>query len=122
MNEENNIIEETVVVEEEEVVEKKPDGINALAILSYIGILFLIPLLAAKEDEFAQYHAKQGMVLFIFSLAGIFIGVIPILGWVLAPFIFLFIVILAILGIINVLKGEKKEIPVIGKYAHKIKV
>jgi len=29
------------------------------AILSYLGILFLVPLLVSKDNPFAQFHAKQ---------------------------------------------------------------
>ena len=36
---------------------------KAMAAIGYLGILFLIPLLANKDSPFAQYHAKQGMVL-----------------------------------------------------------
>src|ERR1041384_3808219 len=33
-------------------------------ILSYVGILSLIPLLAKKDDPEVQWHAKNGVVLF----------------------------------------------------------
>jgi len=39
------------------------------AIVGYLGILFLIPLLALPKNKFAQYHARQGMVLFFVELA-----------------------------------------------------
>lgn len=113
------------VKEQEEKTEEQPqetDKVNAIAILSYIGILFLVPLLAAKDDEFAQYHAKQGLVLFIVAVVGSFIGMVPILGWLLLPFFGLAVLILAIMGIINVFKGERKELPFIGQYANNFKV
>ncbi len=138
MSEENNFQEEDNVEEEnsnheegqadtgeetkEEKAGEKSEGVNAIAILSYIGILVLVPLLAAKDDEFAQYHAKQGLVLLIAGVVAMFIGVIPILGWILAPLITLACLILAILGIVNVLKKQKKELPVIGKYAKQFKI
>ncbi len=132
MSEEKNNQEEVVEEEtqEEEKEEKKEEekkqdgaeGINAIAILSYLGILVLVPLLAAKEDEFAQYHAKQGLVLLIVAVIGMFVGAVPIIGWLLIPFISLGTIILAIMGIINVLKKEKKELPVVGKYAKQFKI
>ena len=33
---------------------------KVMAVLSYIGILVLIPILAAKESPFARFHANQG--------------------------------------------------------------
>ena len=41
---------------------------KGMAILAYFGILFLIPLFAAKNDPFARYHTNQGLVLFIFMV------------------------------------------------------
>lgn len=38
---------------------------KGMAVLSYIWILFIIPLFAAKDSKFARFHANQGLVLFI---------------------------------------------------------
>ena len=43
------------------------NGNKVMAILSYFGILVLIPIFAAKDDAFARYHANQGLVLLIAS-------------------------------------------------------
>jgi uncharacterized membrane protein len=45
-----------------------------MAVLSYIGILCLIPLLMKKTSKFAQEHAKQGFVLFLFEIAASVVG------------------------------------------------
>lgn len=82
-----------------------------IAVLSYLGILFLIPLLAKKDSPYAQFHAKQGMVLFILSL----FLVIPFLNFLIG-IVFL---ILWIIGIINVLSGKMAELPLIGQFAKK---
>jgi len=94
---------------------------NPVAILSYIGILFIIPLLAAKDDEFVKFHVKQGITLFIAEVITSFIWVIPILGWVVGFGAGIFWFILFILGVINVLKGEKKPLPLIGKFGERFK-
>ena len=56
---------------------------KGMAAIAYIGILFLIPLLAKKDSEFAQYHAKQGLVLFIVDIIASFLSWIPVIGWAL---------------------------------------
>ncbi len=129
MPEENNINEENTQKEEEqsndnqeEKTQKEEGGINAIALLSYLGLLVLVPLLAAKGDEFAQFHAKQGLTLLITAVIAMFVGVVPIIGWILAPFITLACLILAIVGIVNVLGKKKKELPIIGKYAKQLKI
>lgn len=86
-----------------------------MAVLAYIGILVLIPLFAAKESKFARFHTNQGLILLICSIVSYFIGKIPSLSfitWILS----LAILILAIIGIINAVKGETKELPLVGKF------
>jgi len=100
----------------------KKEGPNMVAILSYIGILVLIPLFAVKDDEFVKYHAKQGLVLFIAEIATIFVSWIPILGWLIGFLAGIIWLVLAIMGILSVVKGEKKQLPLIGQFADKFKI
>ena len=94
------------------------EGNKLLAAISYIGILFLVPLLAAKDDAFARFHANQGLVLFIANIAaaiaGLILGFIPVIGVIVAWIIRIALFVLMILGIINALKGEMKPLPFIG--------
>ncbi len=84
------------------------------ALLSYLGILCLIPLLAKRESKFAQFHAKQGLVMFIAE----FFFWIPVIGW-LAAIVMIFIWIMAI---IKVLQGQYWKAPIIGDIAEKINI
>lgn len=94
---------------------------NLTAILSYIGILFLVPLLACKDDAFAQFHAKQGLVLFIAEIATAMISWIPFIGWFVGMICWIVWVVLSIMGIMNVVGGKQAPLPVIGKFAEKLK-
>ena len=89
------------------------------AILSYIGILFLVPLLVCKDNAFAQFHAKQGLVLFIAEIATMLIAWIPILGWLVGLVAWIVWLVLSIIGIINVVNGKQVPLPIIGKFAGK---
>jgi uncharacterized membrane protein len=109
-------------IEQKEEGSVKNDDNKLFAILSYIGILCLIPLLMKKDDSFVFFHAKQGLILFIAEVITSFIAMVPVLGWVIAPILWIFLFILSIIGIINVLAGKTKEIPVLGKYASEIKI
>ncbi|MBQ7838391.1 MAG: zinc-ribbon domain-containing protein [Clostridia bacterium] len=96
-----------------------PDDIEKnkiMAIFAYLGLLFLIPLFAAKESPFARYHTNQGILLFIVQFIGSVCGAIPFIGWLIAAAANVFSVLLIVLGIINVIKGQAKELPLIGKY------
>jgi len=104
--------------------EKKstPDK-NIISAIGYIWLLFLLPLLLKKDDEFCQFHAKQGLMLFLFSLVVMILGGIPVIGWLIViPIGWVIIGILTLLGIINALQGKKWEMPVLGKWAKKIKI
>lgn len=94
-------------------------------VLAYIGILFLVPLLAGKS-EFSRYHANQGIVLFIAEIIlGIVIGISAgvlsllgivgvILGGIISGVLGLCIFILMIMGIVHAANGEMKPLPIIG--------
>jgi uncharacterized membrane protein len=87
---------------------------KVMAILAYL--IFLLPLLAAKESKFAMYHTNQGLVLFLTAVAvNVIGGIVPFIGWLIVlPLGNLFVFVLAILGIINAAKGEAKPLPLIG--------
>jgi len=104
---------------------------RAFAILAYLGILFLVPLLAAPQSRFAKYHANQGMVLFLASLVLLVGSWVLTFGLALIPFIGVFFagimglvgmalfvgyVVLVILGIVNAAGGQCKPLPMIGHY------
>jgi len=78
-----------------------------MAALAYI--LFFIPLIADSNSKFGRYHANQGLILLI---AGAILACIPILGWIVSPVVWVFIII----GIVNAINGKAKELPLIGKF------
>ncbi len=89
-------------------------------ILSYLGILVLIPLLMKKDDNFVHFHAKQGLVMLIVWVCIWIFTMVPLIGWVFGPLLSLVLFIVWIVAVINVLMGKMWEIPVLGKYAEKI--
>ena len=88
---------------------------KVMAILAYIGILFLIPLFAAKDSKFARFHTNQGIILFIVAIISYIIGRIPVIGFV-GTILSCLCSIFAIIGIIYAAQGKAKELPLIGKY------
>jgi uncharacterized membrane protein len=86
------------------------DG-KSLAWLSYIGILFLIPLLAKKENTFCMHHAKQGLVYFIIEFCLAILLVIPFLGWIIYILGMLFMLVMVIMAIVQTLQGNWWEAP-----------
>ena len=88
-------------------------------ILAYIWILFLVPLLAKKDDPFLHDHAKQGMVLFIAWVCIYVVGsIIPFLGWfIILPLGNLLLLVLWVWAIISVATGKQWTFPFFGEKA-----
>lgn len=91
---------------------------KTMAIVGYIiPILFFIPLISdGKNSPFAKFHANQQLVLLIAAIVvNVVGGIIPFLGWfIILPLGSIFLIVLAIMGIINAAKGEMKKLPLIG--------
>lgn len=92
------------------------------AMLGYLSILCLVPLLLKKDNKFALYHGKQGLILFIWLVAASIVGPIPFLGWVIWIVSTILIVAISALGIIQVLMGKYWQIPYISDIASKISI
>lgn len=94
---------------------------TGMAVVAYI--VFFIPLLTeAKNDPFVKYHVKQGLVLFICSVAvWLIASVIPIIGILIAPILNIAILVLLIVGIINAVNGAEKPLPLVGSLAEYFK-
>ncbi len=100
---------------------KDIDDNKIIAAIGYIGILCLIPLLAKKDSKFCQEHGKQGFVLFLFEVAVMVLGMLPVIGWMLiGPLGSLLALILSVIAFIKTLQGEFWEIPVLGPYRKKV--
>lgn len=107
---------------------KKPQGGNdiednkVIAAISYIGILCLVPLLAKKESAFAQFHGKQGLVLFIVWVVVGIVAMIPFIGWVIAPLASIALLVVSLIGLVQTLGGKYWKLPYLAEYAEKIKL
>ncbi len=109
------IMEENVNNRSEDIQENK-----VIAALSYVGLLVLIPLLVKKDSPYCQFHAKQGLALLIAWVAIGIIAIIPILGWFISIVGSIILLVLFIIGLVNALSGQFKELPLIGKYGENL--
>mgnify|MGYP001617675362 FL=1 len=95
-----------------------PQNKVLMGVLSYLGILLLIPFLTGShKDPFVKFHLKQGLVLLILEIIASALARVPMLGWTLAPLLWLGVIVLSILGIVNVVNNQEKELPVVGPFA-----
>lgn len=117
----NNNVEYVVAeqVSNENDVEKN----RFVAAFAYFGIFVIVPVIAARESNFAKFHANQGIILLlleaVFAILGRIFSIIPFMG-LLASFVYniggLCVFILSIIGLVNVFKGKEKRLPIIGEF------
>ncbi len=96
---------------------------KVFAVLAYISLLFLVPLLAAPKSRFARFHTNQGVVLFLASIAASVImtlfAFLPFVSCLAAPLFFVVPIgslVLAVIGIVNAASGQFKPLPLIGHF------
>ena len=88
------------------------------AVLAYLSILCIIPLVVKRENDFALFHAKQGLIIFLGQVAVFIVALILGNGFLrLGLFIF---GIISFLGILAALKGQYLSMPIIADIAEKI--
>jgi uncharacterized membrane protein len=107
---------QSLEVDPEDVEKNKIFGI-----LSYLGPLCFLPLIAAKDSPYAMYHANQGFVLFLatfaaflVTVAGILIPFVGLLFYFVHIILYLVYGVAVIYGIINAAAGKCVPIPYIG--------
>ena len=87
------------------------------AVVAYLSILCVIPLVLKKENPFVLAHGKQGLVIFVGQVALFILHIV-------LPGIFnigLFLLgVLSFWGIIEVLRGHYVRLPVVADLADKI--
>ncbi|MBQ4054091.1 MAG: zinc ribbon domain-containing protein [Clostridia bacterium] len=109
---------------------------KVFGIFAYLGLFCLIPMFAApKNSRFSRYHANQGLLLLICNVIYAIISALlnlikvpvyrygfrvgsatPVAISVILAILSLPLIALAVLGIINVVKGKCKDLPFIGKF------
>jgi len=88
------------------------------AVLAYLSILCIIPLVFKKENSFVLAHGKQGLVIFVGQV--IFFVASIVFGEGVLRFGLFISGVLSLWGIFEVLQGRHVKMPVISEIADKI--
>lgn len=91
------------------------------AALSYVFCFWILTFILKKDNQFAYFHAKQGIVVFVGEIACTIFAFVPVIG---ALFGFLLLVFLcfSLYGIYLSLTGKMTLMPIIGDIAQKLVV
>lgn len=91
---------------------------KVFAILSYLSIFCIIPLVFQKDNPFVLKHGKQGLVIFVGQVAFFIVHIIFGI-WILKLGMFV-LGVLSFVGIIAVLRGQYIKLPLISDIADSI--
>ncbi len=91
---------------------------GAIAYITIIPAIIFLLVEPYNRNSFVRFHAWQCIFLGIAAIAiQIVLGIIPVIGWIILPFASLGILIVWIIALMKALKGERYQLPIIGKYA-----
>ena len=96
---------------------------NSAGALAYVTVIPAIIFLIVEpfnKNSYVRFHSWQSIFLGIAAFAiQIVLSVIPIIGWILIPFVLIGFLILWIIVILKAAKGERFKLPFIGNLAEK---
>jgi uncharacterized membrane protein len=96
---------------------------NAAGALAYVTVIPAIVFLLVEpysKNAYVRFHSWQSIFLGIAMFAiEIVLSVIPIVGWILIPFVLIGFLVLWIIVLLKALKGQRYKLPYIGNLAEK---
>jgi fumarate reductase subunit D len=87
------------------------------AVMAYLSILCIIPLILKKNNPFVLAHGKQGLVLFVAEAGTMILSIV--FSWVFNP-LMLLLMVLSFWGMVSAIRGIMVELPVVSDIADKI--
>lgn len=108
---------------------------RAFAALSYVWILFLVPLVLKRDNLFILFHLKQGIIVFVaellvaillWVLSSILTTLFPIAGFQLMQWLyrlaFIFFVVVSLWAIVQTFRGRRFRLPWFYRFAALVKL
>jgi uncharacterized membrane protein len=84
-----------------------------MAVMSYLGILCFVPLLRNKDDEFVYFHARQGLVIWMWGMLGIFSLYLPGVGKWMFSLSAMVVVAFSVVGAVSAILNRAWKLPLI---------
>lgn len=91
------------------------------AALCYVLFLWIFTFIFKKENKFALFHARQGIVIFMGNVVCFSFMFVPVLGIIFAGFQLL-LSLISLYGIYLALTGKTEKIPLVSDVSDKIVV
>ena len=102
----------TAIFEQEDI-----ERTHVLAALCYVSfVLMVVALLLEPNSKFLRYHINQSILISVFGIVICIVAIVPFIGWLASAVGAVMAVVFTIMGIVRSLKGQAKDLPIIGKY------
>ena len=89
------------------------------ALLAYLSIFCIVPLILKRNNAFVLSHGRQGLVLFVAEAGTLVISIVC--PWAFRPFLFILFGF-SFLGMVMAIRGQFVELPIIARIAEKITI
>ncbi len=89
------------------------------AVLAYLSIFCIVPLIVKKSNPFVLSHGRQGLVLFVAEVASLVISIV--FPWAFRPLLFILFGF-SLWGMVMAIRGQGVELPIISRIAEKITI
>jgi uncharacterized membrane protein len=89
------------------------------AVLAYLSIFCIVPLIIKKNNAFVLSHGRQGLVLFVAEVAAMVFSIV--FPWALRPLLFILFGF-SFWGMVTAIRGQFVELPVVARIAEKITI
>ncbi|MFH1876056.1 MAG: hypothetical protein ABH865_04125 [Candidatus Omnitrophota bacterium] len=105
---------EQTPIDEHEIKDGAP-----FAALAYVFFLWILIFMFRKDNRFAHFHAKQGIVVFIGEMVFITLALLPRVGFIFYVSGLLLFLFLSLYGIYSALTGKMNRMRFISDIADK---
>jgi uncharacterized membrane protein len=105
---------EEIKLKEKEIREGAP-----FAALSYVFFLWILAFIWRKDNRFAYFHAKQGVVIFIGEVVFAVLSNLPVIGKIFYVVGLILFLCLSLYGVYSSLSGKLVRIPIVHDISEK---
>lgn len=91
-----------------------------LAVLSYLGILALVPILWKNKSAYLKSHSDNGVVILLSWVLLLFVFQIPFVGVLLGILLLIATLVFTVWGIVDASTNRDAKIPGLEKVVHLI--
>ncbi|MBF0460313.1 MAG: hypothetical protein HQL87_02860 [Magnetococcales bacterium] len=91
-----------------------------LAAMSYLSVLCLAPLVFGDGNLFVRFHARQGLILWLWMLVAVFALALGEIGGFFLTFSSVVVGLFSLIGIVSVILNRNWRLPMIAMLAEKL--